>query len=102
MFAIIKPRSGFSAKGMEDKNGRRMSADVLDGVIDSDFRGNVGVIIKSKEVVAFILKKDTRIAQMIFQRYETPELTEVDELSETERADGGFGHTGAGESEVKK
>lgn len=93
-FAIIKPRSGFSAKGIEERKGRRMRADVLDGIIDSDYRGNVGVIVKSDETDIFIIKKGTRIAQMVFQRYLAPEITEVEQLDETERGDGGFGSTG--------
>lgn len=94
MFATIKARSGFAAKGMEDWKGNRRNAEVLDGVIDSDYRGNVGVLIKSMEVNTFMIRKGTRIAQMIFQRYLAPELKEVEELDETDRADNGFGSTG--------
>ena len=119
--AKIEPRSGFSSKGMEGYSRRivyehvfdtrladglgvkmveyiaaqpdRFNADVLVGKIDSDYRGEVGVIIKSDDDKEFVIKAGTRIAQMTF--YNVPEtvLTEVEELTETER-EGGFGSTG--------
>ena len=119
--AKIEPRSGFSSKGMEGYLHRivyehvfdtrlaggvskkmveyiavqpdRFNADVLVGKIDSDYRGEVGVIIKSDDDREFVIKAGTRIAQMTF--YNVPEtvLTEVEELTETER-EGGFGSTG--------
>ena len=66
---------------------------MLVGKIDSDYRGEVGVIIKSDDDKEFVIKAGTRIAQMTF--YNVPEtvLTEVEELTETER-EGGFGSTG--------
>lgn len=121
--AKIEPRSGFSSKGMGGYSRRierepvvdtriagvklveyklveyiatqpdRFNADVLVGKIDSDYRGEVGVIIKSDDDREFVIKAGTRIAQMTF--YNVPEtvLTEVEELTETER-EGGFGSTG--------
>ena len=116
--AKIEPRSGFSSKGMGGNSRRierepvvdtrkagvklveyiatqpdRFNADVLVGKIDSDYRGEVGVIIKSDDDREFVIKAGTRIAQMTF--YNVPEtvLTEVEELTETER-EGGFGSTG--------
>ena len=119
--AKIEPRSGFSSKGMEGYSRRivhenvvdtrlvggvgvkmveyiaakpdRFNADVLVGKIDSDYRGEVGVIIKSDDDREFVIKAGTRIAQMTF--YNVPEtvLTEVEELTETDRK-GGFGSTG--------
>lgn len=79
---------------MEDKRGNRRDADIIDGVIDSDFRGNVGVIVRSREIYTFLIGQGTRIAQMIFQCYKAPEITEVEQLDETERGNGGFGSTG--------
>lgn len=90
--ADIRPRSGFSAKGMEDVHGCRRDADVLLGTIDEDYRGNVGVIIRSEDF--FILGKGTRIAQMMIASYTPCELAEVEELSATDRGEGGFGSTG--------
>ena len=92
----IEPRSGYSAKGMEaDLNGYkvRADADVIVGKIDSDYRGNCGVIIKSNEHYEFIIPAGTRIAQLTFYRGETVDFMESDTLSETERGSGGFGHT---------
>ena len=91
-YAEVRPRSGFSAKGMEDITGCRRDADVLHGIVDEDYRGNIGVIIKSEDY--FIIKKGTRIAQMLIGEYRQCEFAEVDDLSSTDRGEGGFGHTG--------
>lgn len=93
--AKIEPRSGFSRKGMEDYRGERKDADVLVGKIDSDYRGNVGVLVNSHESYPFQLAKGTRIAQMTIYKVEDAEFEEADELSETERDCGGYGSTGA-------
>lgn len=109
--AKIEPRSGFSSKGVEGfelKLGRgelwqridtpnRFNADVIVGKIDPDYRGEVGVIIRNNEPnKPFIIAKGTRIAQMTFYHIaQFPGGFEVtDELTETKRANGGFGHTG--------
>ena len=92
-YAEIRPRSGFSAKGMEDITGCRRDADVLHGVADEDYRGSIGVIIKSEDY--FVIKKGTRIAQMLIGEYRQCEFVEVDDLSSTNRGEGGFGSTGA-------
>jgi dUTP diphosphatase len=117
MAAIIKSRSGFASRGIEvmltDWNGDRairIDADVLMGTADSDYRGNIGVIINvhDNRTAHMVIKKGTRIAQM--QIVEVPEtrFVEVDSLDETDRGDGGFGHTGTsdiieeGEKPTKK
>lgn len=92
VYAEIRPRSGFSAKGFEDVTGCRRDADVLHGCIDCDYRGNIGVIVKSEDY--FIVGKGTRIAQMLIGSYIPCELAEATELSETDRQSGGFGSTG--------
>ena len=120
--AKIEPRSGFSSKGIEgfsiekrisfkdhsiasklnpdverlvSMDSSRCDADGLIGKIDSDYRGEVGVIINSNESCEFLVKAGSRIAQMTI--YEVPNSTfeEVRELSETARNAGGFGHTGS-------
>lgn len=117
--AKIEPRSGFSAKGIEgcavtyvcngyDENGnllwewrsigspRRFDADALTGKIDPDYRGEVCAIIRNNDTAyPFMIAKGTRIAQMTFYRTETADFCVTNELTETQRADGGFGHTGA-------
>ena len=91
----IEPRSGFSVKGMEGADGLRHDADVLVGKIDSDYRGEVGVIVKNSDE-GFVIAKGTRIAQATFYKTDPEDyFTEVEELSSTERGSGGFGHTGA-------
>lgn len=91
-YADIRPRSGFSAKGMEDITGCRRDADVLLGTIDEDFRGNMGVIIRSEDF--FVLGKGTRVAQMMIGEYRQCELVEANDLSATDRQAKGFGSTG--------
>lgn len=95
--AKIEPRSGFSSKGMEGLSGSkdgRFDADVIVGKIDSDYRGNIGVIINNRSPFEFLLKKNTRIAQMTFYKAEVAEFVETDTLSDSERGSGGFGSTG--------
>lgn len=103
----IRPRSGFSAKGMEghtyvDENSvanlseeaKRYDADVLLGTIDSDYRGCVGVLIKSNETVPFVVARGTRIAQLVIAPYSIIGMEVSTTLDDTERGEGGFGHTG--------
>ena len=91
--AEIQPRSGFASKGIPDKDWERMDADVLYGLIDSDYRGEVGVIINSNEQYNFSVPAGLRIAQMIIRKVEDVEFSEFESLSETKRGKGGFGST---------
>lgn len=91
--AEIQPRSGFASKGIPDKDCERMDADVLYGLIDSDYRGEVGVIINSNEQYNFPVPAGLRIAQMIIRKVEDVEFSEFESLSETKRGKGGFGST---------
>lgn len=95
--AKIEPRSGFSSKGMEGYaiNGVtpiRFNCDVLQGKIDSDYRGCVGVIVRNQDV-GFKMYRGTRIAQLTIYKVEDAEFEVVDELTETDRGHGGFGST---------
>lgn len=98
--ANMRPRSGFSTKGMEGVSllepdtPRRFDADIIQGTVDEDYRGNVGVIIKSYEKEPFIIKKGTRIAQMVVSHYVSNPFIKVEELDSTTRGNEGFGHTG--------
>lgn len=96
--ALIDARSGFSAKGMEavDDSGEvvRIDADVIQGKIDSDYRGTLGVIVKSYESKPYTIAKGTRIAQLSFLKVEHPAFVKVNELPASDRGEGGFGHTG--------
>ncbi len=84
--AQIRPRSGLALKhGVGVLNSP--------GTIDSDYRGEIGVILFNFGTEPFAVKPDTRIAQMIISRAETVDFFIVDELSDTERGAGGFGHT---------
>ena len=96
--AKIEPRSGYSSKGMKGCRyigyEERFNADVLIGKIDSDYRGNVGVIVNNNEPFEFSVEKGERIAQMTIYKVEEADFVLSDNLSDTERGDGGFGSTG--------
>ena len=84
-YGRIAPRSGLAAKH---------SIDVGAGVIDSDYRGEVKVLLFNFSDTDFKVVEGDRIAQMIITKYTMTALTEVKELDTTVRGDGGFGSTG--------
>ncbi|KAI5730066.1 hypothetical protein M8J76_009624 [Diaphorina citri] len=84
-YGRIAPRSGLAWKN---------HIDVGAGVIDEDYRGNVGVVLFNHSDQDFKVNKGDRIAQLICQRIEYPVLQEVTNLNNTERGAGGFGSTG--------
>ncbi|MBO4691138.1 MAG: dUTP diphosphatase [Paludibacteraceae bacterium] len=85
--AQIRPRSGLALK-------RGLTVLNTPGTIDADYRGEVGVILINLSGEAQTIEPGERICQMVIARHETPEVVEVQELSETERGAGGFGHSG--------
>ena len=64
------------------------------GNIDADYRGEVCVILVNLSTEDFVIEDGERIAQMVIAQYEQAEWQDVDELDDTERGAGGFGHTG--------
>ena len=66
------------------------------GVIDSDYRGQVKVLLFNHSEVDFEIKEGDRIAQLVIERIYTPEVLVVEELEESVRGAGGFGSTGRG------
>lgn len=83
----IRARSGLAVKyGIGLTNGI--------GTIDSDYRGEIKVSLINLGEDEFVVNDGDRIAQMVVCRYEMAEIEEDDDLSETERGAGGFGHTG--------
>ncbi len=83
----IRARSGLAVKyGIGLVNGI--------GTIDSDYRGEIKVPLINWGEESFTINNGDRIAQMVVCKYEKADLIKVDELSETERGGGGFGHTG--------
>lgn len=64
------------------------------GTIDSDYRGEMSVLLKNHGETDFVVEPGMRIAQGIVAKYERVEFEEVEELSETDRSSGGFGSTG--------
>lgn len=83
----VRPRSGLAIK-----NG----IGVLNspGTIDSDYRGEIKIILINFSKQPFIIKRGDRIAQLVLSKYYKAEISLVDELKDTQRNSGGFGHTG--------
>lgn len=85
--AQVRPRSGLALKkGITVLNSP--------GTIDADYRGEVGVILINLSQEAFVINDGERIAQMVIARHEQAEWQAVEELTDTERGAGGFGHSG--------
>lgn len=85
--AQVRPRSGLALKqGITVLNSP--------GTIDADYRGPVGVILINHGADTFSVEPGERIAQLVFARFEQAVWQPVKELDQTERAEGGFGHSG--------
>ncbi len=85
--AQVRPRSGLALKhGLTVLNAP--------GTIDADYRGEIGVVLINLSQQDFVVNDGERIAQLVIARYEQGELVEVEVLDETERGEGGYGHTG--------
>lgn len=85
--AQIRPRSGLALKhGLTVLN--------TPGTVDADYRGEVGVLLINLGDKEFVINDGERIAQMIIARHETADFIAVEVLDETERGEGGYGHTG--------
>lgn len=85
--AQIRPRSGLALK-----HGIGL-ANML-GTCDADYRGEIGVILINLGQEDFVVNDGERIAQMVIAKHERAEWEVVEELDETERGEGGYGHTG--------
>ncbi|MDO1559413.1 dUTP diphosphatase [Brevundimonas sp. 2R-24] len=85
--AQVRPRSGLALKhGLTCLNSP--------GTIDSDYRGEVGVILANLGQEPFVVRRGERIAQLVIARHERAAFEEADDLDETPRGAGGFGSTG--------
>lgn len=85
--AIIAARSSMAAKyGITMGNGI--------GVIDSDYRGEISILLRNNSNVDFVVHPGDRVAQMLIMPVALPDIVEADELSDTVRGAGGFGSTG--------
>jgi len=85
--AQVRPRSGLALKcGLTVLNAP--------GTIDADYRGEIGVVLINLSQEEVIVSDGERIAQLVVARHEQGELVVVDCLDETERGEGGYGHTG--------
>ena len=85
--AQVRPRSGLALKhGLTVLN--------TPGTIDADYRGEIGVVLINLSQEDFVVNDGERIAQMVIARHEQADFVVVEELDETERGEGGYGHTG--------
>jgi len=85
-YGRVAPRSGLAVK---------KGIDVLAGVIDAGYRGEVGVVLQNLSNEDYSFKKGDRIAQLILEQCNTISWVELDELKDSVRSDGGFGSTGS-------
>ncbi|MFO7701731.1 dUTP diphosphatase [Psychroflexus maritimus] len=85
--AQVRPRSGLALK-------KGISVLNSPGTIDADYRGEIGVILINLSNEAFEVNQGDRIAQLVFASYQQAQFIEVEQLSETQRGEGGFGSTG--------
>lgn len=92
--ATVRPRSGCSLKGIPDEYNFRHNADTLLGTIDTDYRGEVKLIVLNHEDEQFFLSDGQRIAQLVISPVFTGVAEVVDEIDDTERGDNGFNSTG--------
>ncbi len=83
----LRPRSGLALK-------HGISLVNTPGTIDADYRGEIGVILINLSNEPFTINNGERICQMVITRYSHTQWEQVDQLDETERGEGGFGHTG--------
>jgi len=86
VYGRVAPRSGLAVK-----HGIQVGA----GVVDPDYRGEIKVVLFNQGDRDFEVKKGDRIAQLVLERCETPDVREIESLDETDRGSGGFGSTGA-------
>jgi dUTP pyrophosphatase len=85
--ALVHPRSGLAAKhGVTVMNAP--------GTVDAAYRGEVAVILYNSSDVEFEVKRGDRIAQVVFQKFETAKFVRVEELPDSHRGTGGFGSSG--------
>ena len=85
--APVRPRSGLALK-------HGLTVLTSPGTIDADYRGEIMVLLINFSDEPFTINDGERIAQMVIARHEQAEFVEVEELDETERGEGGYGHTG--------
>ena len=85
--AQVRPRSGLALK-------HGISLVNAPGTIDSDYRGEIGVILINLGNEPFVIQHNDRIAQMVIAPVTQARIVEVNEVNETGRGSGGFGHTG--------
>lgn len=85
--AQIRPRSGLALK-------HGISLVNTPGTIDADYRGEIGIIMINFGEQSFTIQRGDRVAQMVINKFETVNFISVDELDQTDRGQGGFGHTG--------
>lgn len=84
-YGRVAPRSGLASK---------QGLDVLAGVIDADYRGEIGCLLHNTGAETIALPEQSKICQLIIEKIITPAAVWADDLSNTERGSGGFGSTG--------
>ena len=107
--ASIRPKSGMTVKGVpclvehwitDSALGQhveiveeRVDVTVYLGLIDYAYRGDIGIMVKNESEHSIVIPKHTKLAQLVLEKYYQHAFVEVDELSDTDRGEGGFGST---------
>ena len=94
---FLELESGYEAQ-IRSRSGLAFKKSIMvlnsPGTIDSDYRGEIGVLLMNFGSEDFDVKKGDRVAQVVFAKYESPSMVEVNSFDETKRGDGGWGSSG--------
>jgi len=90
----VRNKSGITIKGVPNELGGNVDIDVYIGTIDSAYRGEVGIMVKNVSDEILIIPAGTKLAQGVLEKVYQCTFEEVNDISETDRGQGGFGSTG--------
>ena len=90
----VRNKSGITVKGVPNLLGYNADITVYIGTIDSAYRGELGIMVKNETEETIVIPSGTKLAQGILEKVYQCTFTEIEEVSETDRGNGGFGSTG--------
>lgn len=90
----VRNKSGITVKGVPNLLGYNADITVYIGTIDSAYRGELGIMVKNETEETIVIPSGTKLAQGVLEKVYQCTFTEVEEVSETDRGNGGFGSTG--------
>ena len=90
----VRNKSGITVKGVPNLLGYNADITVYIGTIDSAYRGELGIMVKNETEETIVIPSGTKLAQGVLEKVYQCTFTEIEEVSETDRGNGGFGSTG--------